>query len=81
MDDIIFNYDFFINWYKINQYYDDIFEPGLINKKLIRYYSFSQGNRDIIENAKNFVYLSKKYGKYLSELNLMEPRFPHSPLL
>lgn len=69
MDNIIFNYDFFIDWYKANQNYEDIFEPGLLNGNLIRYYSFSQGNRDLIQNPKKFVYLSEKYGDKLFQLN------------
>jgi hypothetical protein len=69
MNDIIFNYDFFINWYKSNQYYDDIFGPGLYNNNIIEYFSFSQGKRDMIQYPKNFIYLSNKYGPYLSGLN------------
>lgn len=69
MDDIIFNYDSFINWYKLNQYYDDIFGPGLINGNIIEYFSFSQGIRDMIRYPRDFIYLSDKYGKYLSSLN------------
>lgn len=68
MDDIIFNYDIFYNWYYSKYTFEDIFGPSVINNRMVRYFSFANGNRDMID-GKDFIYLSNKYGIDLQQLN------------